>query len=89
MKITQDKLEFANGKRMYINAGIIGLCVVDDDDSTLSLSYGCDGGILLPEDTWSSPDGRLTPEECVELADEMLKRWTDFRAKYVKTHDSK
>lgn len=84
MKATQDGLEFSTGKSVYINAGIIGLCIAGDNDNILSLSYGYDGGISLPEDTWASPQNRLTPAECVELADEMLKRWAEFRAKYAR-----
>jgi hypothetical protein len=84
MKATRDRLNFSTGKSAYINAGIIGLCIAGDDESILNLSYGFDGGILLPEDTSASPDNRLTPEECVELADEMLKRWEEFRAKYAR-----
>lgn len=84
MKATRNDLEFSTGKSVYINAGVIGLCIAGDDDSILGLNYGYDGGIPLPEDAWASPKKRLTPAECVELADEMLKRWAEFRAKYAR-----
>ena len=80
MKAKDDKLIFASGRTVYANAGIVGLCINDDPEFGAGLSYGYDGGISLPED---SAKDRLTAAECVELAEEMLSRWTAFRAKYA------
>lgn len=34
---------------------------------------------------WTTPGDRLTSDECVELADEMLGRWFAFRERYAQT----
>ena len=61
---------------MPLNCGIIGLSPEGD------VSNGYDGGFFSREmEEWDEcPD--LTPEECVELAEYMIKRWQEFGAKY-------
>jgi hypothetical protein len=81
MEATRDSITFSTGKSLYINAGIIGLKIAGDPEELLSLSYGYDGIISSPEESWAS--NALTSGECVELADEMLRRWAEFRAKYA------
>ncbi len=84
VEVTRNELIFSSGKKVYINGGVIGISRGDDvHPGSLELSYGYDGGIPLPEDTWARGNSnRLTPSECVELAEEMLRRWAEFRDKY-------
>ena len=84
MKATRDGLTFSTGKHLYANRGIVGICLADDDEDRQSVFYGYDGGINTPLDEYVSPEHRMTPAECVELADEMLRRWAEFRAKYAR-----
>lgn len=79
MQINGDDVIFSTGKRKTANHGIIGL----GPDNQVSGGY--DDGFFNPadEDAWyKKPE--LTPVECVELADFMILRWQEFRAKYAR-----
>lgn len=79
MKADRDELIFSTGKTVRINRGIVGICLADHQKDRAKLFYGYDGDIDMPEDVYAEPAQRLTHAECVELADEMLKRWAEFR----------
>lgn len=75
MRIEGDYIVFeCSGKREYSNCGIVGI----DADATFRFEpahtegayHGYDGGF----------DYKLTPEEAVELAENMIARWTEFKA---------
>ena len=84
MKSDDDVLTFSTGKQMPANRGIVGLCISDGSDDRLRVYEGYDGTLRMPEDDRSTPERRLTPAECVELADKMLEQWAEFRAKYAR-----
>lgn len=86
MKVIKDQLVFSTGKELYVNRGIVGLSLTEFEDDRESLFHGYDGGCSLPSDKWD--ENRLIAVECVELADEMLKRWQEFRAKYANQQQS-
>jgi hypothetical protein len=88
MKVGHDELTFSTGKTLYANRGIVGLCLTDNDEDRQNVFYGYDGDISTPLDDCVSPEHRMTPEECVELADAMLKRWAEFRSHYAKWQTS-
>ena len=76
MQINGDDVIFSTGRRKNANLGIIGL----GPDNQVTGGY--DEGFFNPADIWyKKPD--LTPGECVELADFMIRRWQEFRAKYA------
>lgn len=83
MKVTRNGLTFSTGKTLYAERAVIGLRVVDAEHGSPELFCGYDARMSLPSDEWEEPEARLTPAECVELADQMLKRWSEFRARYV------
>ena len=85
MKADSKGLTFSTGKSVYANRGIIGICMDDKSKDSELVFYGYDGGLYLPKDDWCDSDCRLTPAECVELADAMLIRWADFRTQYAQT----
>ena len=68
MQIGQNHLIFLTGKNLYANRGIIGL------SPTLELTEGYDGEIEAQE---------FSSEECIELADYMIKKWSEFKAMYL------
>ena len=74
MKIDVDKSEitFSTGKNVSAYRGIIGLA--PDGDVT----EGYDGELFPNFDDEPS----LTPAECVELGDYMVKKWSEFRKRY-------
>lgn len=82
MKADSNQLIFSTGKSIAIHGGVVGLRLTTGDDD--GLHYGWDGEIQTPADEWCDQSRKLSPSECVELADEMLLRWAAFRAKYAK-----
>ncbi len=75
MKLDPKDSDYAllsTGKRLYVNCGIIGLSPEG------AVSGGYDNPVFHPDD-----DGKLTPAECIELADYMLAEWQKFRAAYA------
>jgi hypothetical protein len=64
MQIQNNRIIFLTGKRIYSNNGIIGL------SPKLEVTEGYDGDIEIED---------LTKEERLELAEYMLKKWTEFR----------
>lgn len=78
MQIEGDDVIFSTGKRMSANCGVIGISPKG------GVTEGWDGGFFDPEAAakWDE-DPELTPSECVELADYMIERWQEFRAKYA------
>lgn len=66
MKIEDDMAVFDDGTRVYCHAGTIGI------DDELDITYGYDGGF----GEYNSP---LTKPQMRELADFMIKRWTEYR----------
>jgi len=85
MKAIKGKLIFSTGKVMHANCGIIGLSASNEVDYSRSVFVGYDDHIPLPEENWVKEKDRLTSEECVELANEMLNRWIAFRDRYDQT----
>jgi hypothetical protein len=69
---TPNRAVFATGKHLYVYSGIIGLNAFGDE---LSVSHGYDGGGI---------DTNLTGEEKLELAQHMLRQWTEYRARLRK-----
>ena len=84
MNADENGITFSTGKTLYANRGIVGICMIGDSEDRDLLFYGYDGGLNLPKDVWCDSDRRLTPAECVELADAMLTRWAEFRAQYAR-----
>ena len=77
MKIEGDNVIFSTGKVKSANCGIIGI------GHGHSVSEGYDGGFFEPKDEGEDDEyyEGLTKEEQVELAEYMIKRWEDFKAK--------
>lgn len=74
-----DGLTLSNGRHFYANCGIIGI-----DAECESISEGYDGSIAHISDIHKEPgefDKPATREEMIEIADIMIKRWTDFKGK--------
>lgn len=72
-------MKLSSGREINANCGIIGI------DADLVPYEGYDG--ILPgvarrdwmdDDEWAAED-KLSPAEQIELADEMLRRWSRFR----------
>ena len=62
-----DVLKFSSGKKIYCSRNIIGINTED-----LFIHYGYDDCHHVKE---------FTEEEKIELADEMIKRWEQFKGK--------
>jgi preprotein translocase subunit Sec61beta len=78
MKIEGDKVFFNSGIVKYAFEGIIS--IYDDD----KLVYGYDGTFAYLPGYWDEDEEDiLTPDECVEIADYMIKQWQEFREKYI------
>jgi hypothetical protein len=73
MKYQNSRYVMSTGREIYANQGIIGL------SPDLHLSGGYDQGIEWPSGDWLEPEDRLTAEDMLELADEMISRWQRFR----------
>lgn len=63
-----------SGREIYANRGILGLGLASDD----TLYEGYDGHIT---DADEYDDGRLTPAERRQIADQMIARWQAWAAK--------
>ena len=86
MKADRDGIRFESGKHISANNGIVGISLCTTSDLCDSLFTGYAYHVPLPEDDGTTPDeDRLTSEECVELANEMLGRWFTFRERYIQT----
>lgn len=85
MKATDDYLEFSTGKKVYANNTIVGIRAGGEGAEKLDVFDGYDGSLALPDDDADiyPYSDRLTAAECVELADAMLKKWSEFRAKWA------
>jgi hypothetical protein len=94
LQVEDDYLIFSSGRRLRANFGMVSLRTDNGED--FCVGDGCDGEISTPAsregidvdwngEPYSSPaPGELTPAECIELADQMLLRWSAFRTKYVR-----
>lgn len=76
---SESEYVFTSGRRMYCHAQIIGI------DPDLGLTYGYDGGIDWPIPDWWEEEirprsKRITAADMAELSDEMINRWTRFKA---------
>jgi hypothetical protein len=65
MTIQNDTILFSSGKILYANNGIVGI------DPDLNLSEGYDGKIRQCQ---------ITSKESLELAEYMIKKWSEFKA---------
>lgn len=83
VKATDDYLEFSTGKKVYANNTVVGIRLGGEEAERLDVFDGSDGGIALPDADIYPYTDRLTAAECVELADAMLKKWSEFRAKWA------
>ena len=75
MVYSGEEIEFSGGYKVKVNCGIIGI------DENLSVHHGYDGHIDGPDALWREEE-KMSAADCVELADFMLARWADFRAKH-------
>jgi hypothetical protein len=66
MRVEGDEVIFSSGKRLYANAGIIGL------SERLDVTEGYDGGFCYYDD-------KLTEDERHELADYMIDLWNKYK----------
>ena len=73
----QDLLIFSNGKSIYANRCIIGLCEPEKDKWIIFDGY--DGTINDPSNKFSPEEDILTKEERIELAEYMIDLWTKFK----------
>jgi len=64
-------LTFSSGHRAYVCCGVVGLKA----DGELKVFNGYDG------DLGEMSGDKVTPEDMVELADQMIERWRAVRAK--------
>ena len=88
MEVSQNKLIFSTGKEVYCYADIVGLTIDPNFNGTGKLTYGYDGHMRTVVDSIERFDydsdnliddpETLTKEECVELAQHMIKAWEDF-----------
>jgi hypothetical protein len=72
-----NEVVFTSGRRIEANRGIIGI------NEYLEIAEGYDGPIEAAEADCENPlaalpEGRLTPDECAELAVIMIERWRRF-----------
>lgn len=79
LEFTEDTLVFGPHRRVYAHNCVVGLSLTDGE-----LYTGYDAGLGLPADTLLSQSERLaTADECVALAEEMIRQWSDFRDRYL------
>lgn len=86
MRLEEEELVFNTGKRYSVNRAIVGLCIgLGDEDGALRVYEGYDGGIAIPgdEDMYFDASKVLNESECVELAEFMIAKWAEFKAKYT------
>ncbi len=82
--IEEDTVTFSSGHKMYANCGIVGLA------PDLKLYEGYDGSIIVwysdgtPYE-WDTGEGSFSKTDFIELADMMIERWNQFRAKVAST----
>ena len=75
IKITNEEIIFSSGRRRPANFGIIGI------DMMGNVTEGYDGGFFNPsleKFIWDKSE-RLKSCDLIELADFMIKQWTEFR----------
>lgn len=80
MKLGTHWLQFSTGKAAYCN-GVVGLDIASSNPGD-RLSFGYDGHIPTHRDADycdGASDQVLTDDECRELAEYMIKAWTDYR----------
>jgi hypothetical protein len=78
--LDKSTVEFSTGTRRYATYGIIG---IDDEGS---VSEGFSGGFYCADESgkeYGSDEEPLTRDELLELSDEMIKRWTKFKAEVL------
>jgi hypothetical protein len=66
----------STGKQIHANGNIFGVT----RDGDLSEGYDC----MLFDDHDPDDPPLLTPAEKVEIADEMIRRWTMYRTEWAK-----
>ena len=74
------KTHFASGREIPEIHNYIG---IDPDGG---VAFGYDASAIMPDATWEGAqdsDKYLSAEDCVELADMMIERWTALKAKYA------
>jgi hypothetical protein len=87
MEVKEDKLIFSTGKEVYCFCEIVGISLSLGEHLN-KLTDGYDGKIVTVLDIEDydkkefSEDypNALTIEECIELADHMIKEWQEFKA---------
>lgn len=80
MRIEEENVIFGTGRTLYANCGIIGIGPGDDD----GVCGGYDDHLLIAVKS-KTVEGKecLSVEECHELADHMIERWTRFREQCI------
>jgi hypothetical protein len=83
---TTNQYELSTGRRFYANAGIIGISPNHDHDAPIPHGYDgsvvIDGSLAYGEYDNAQEERDLSPwteAERIELADEMIRRWTAFK----------
>ena len=81
MEVLKEKLKFSSGREIYcygekvsLDIGVKGI--------EWRLFFGSDGTISTLRDPWVDedyPGEALTDEECLELAEHMIRSWTEYR----------
>lgn len=74
---TYSEYELSSGRRFYANGGILGLGPGDDE----TVSEGYDGDVEDPDGGvrfGNGLEGRFTPDEKREIAEEMMRRWAKW-----------
>lgn len=72
--VKQSTYTLTTGRRFYAHGGIIGINEHGD------VSEGFDGGVEVKRD-WDDEFHPWTPAEREEVAEEMIRRWTRFKAR--------
>ena len=72
-----DKIRLSTGKEIYAFSGIVG---IRPNGESSEITYGYDGPIRVEgQDVIEDGDEHLTKQEAAELAELMIRRWTEYR----------
>jgi len=76
-----DHITLSSGHQFKANGTVVGI------GEDLRVTEGWDGGIAEANADGLEDTDNWSPEECRELADMMIDRWTRYREEYGEDHD--